>query len=374
MKWRFYTVPGDPSQPFESKAMEVAAETWDGEWWKYGGGGTAWDAMAFDPDLNLLYVGTGNGSPWNRIYRSPGGGDNLYLSSIVALNADSGELVWYYQTTPGDTWDYTATQHIMLADLQIDGQERKVLMQAPKNGFFYVIDRSSGELLSADPYTYVNWAREVNLTTGRPVENDFSRYQEANAFISPNYFGGHNWQPMAYNPDAGLVYIPSRENKALYGNNTTWEYAGSSGFMANLGWNLGTGYDPALPILDDSLAPIDPKGMLLAWDPVAKQVKWRVDHETPWNAGVLTTAGNLVFQGTAEGKLVAYDAVTGTSLWETSVGSGVIAPPVTYLLDGKQYLSLAVGWGGAYGTDKKNTEQKTGSPLNLFLISNSSLS
>ncbi len=368
MDWRFYTVPGNPSEPFESPAMEAAAETWTGEWWKYGGGGTAWDAMAFDPDLNLLYVGTGNGSPWNRIYRSPGGGDNLYLSSILALNPDDGSLVWYYQTTPGDTWDYTATQHIMLADLEINGKERKVLMQAPKNGFFYVLDRESGELISADPYTYVNWATHVDLSTGRPVENDFSRYQEVNAYISPNYYGGHNWQPMAFNPETRLVYIPSRENDFLYGSDPQWIY-NEQGFSVNLGWNLGTAVDPSKAIRSDTAAPENlPQGMLIAWDPVDKEVRWRVNHQTQWNAGVLTTAGGLVFQGTAEGQFVAYKAATGEKIWETSVGSGVIAPPVTYLVDGQQFLSLAVGWGGAGGLSEKNTEHVYPGTIYTFAI------
>ena len=168
-EWRFYTVPGDPSKPFESKALEMAVKTWSGEWWKYGGGGTAWDAMAFDPELNLLYVGTGNGSPWNRFRRSEGKGDNLFLSSILAINPDNGELAWHYQTTPGDHWDYTATQPMILADIEIDGKTRKVLMQAPKNGFFYVLDRTNGQFISAEKYTYINWATGVDPNTGRPV-------------------------------------------------------------------------------------------------------------------------------------------------------------------------------------------------------------
>lgn len=354
MDWRFYTVPGNPADPFENLALEKAAETWTGEWWKYGGGGTAWDAMAYDPDLNLLYVGTGNGSPWNRQYRSPGGGDNLYLCSILALNPDVGSLVWYYQTTPGDTWDYTATQHIILADLEIDGTTRRVLMQAPKNGFFYVLDRESGELISAEPYTYVNWATHVDAQTGKPVENDFSRYENVNAIVSPNYYGGHNWQPMAFNPVTGLVYIPSMMNSARYGTNPTWIY-GKSGFSVNTGWNTGIGYDPEKPIRYDSLAPGD-LGMLVAWDPVTNESKWSVNHSYRWNSGVLATAGGLVFQGNAEGRLVAYHAETGENLWEASVGTGVIAPPVTYLTDGKQYISIAVGWGGASGLSTKITE------------------
>lgn len=354
LDWRFYTVPGNPAKPFENPALENAAQTWNGEWWKYGGGGTAWDAMAFDPDLNLLYVGTGNGSPWNRHYRSPGGGDNLYLCSILALNPDDGSLEWYYQTTPGDTWDYTSTQHIMLADLEIDGTLRKVLMQAPKNGFFYVLDRETGALISAKPYTYVNWATHIDLASGKPVENSFSRYESVNAIISPNYYGGHNWQPMAFNPEVGLVFIPAMTNSSMYGTNPSWVY-GKTGYSSSTGWNTGIGFDPDKPIKGDSLAPSDSRGMLLAWDPVKNQTKWVVPHAYRWNSGVLATAGGLVFQGNAEGKLVAFLAGTGEKIWEASVGSGVIAPPITYLVDGKQYLTIAVGWGGASGLSNKIT-------------------
>ena len=372
LSWRFYTVPGDPAKPFESAALENAVDTWTGEWWNYGGGGTVWDAMAYDPGLNLLYVGTGNGSPWNRMHRSPGGGDNLFLSSILALNPDDGTLVWYYQTTPGDTWDYTATQHIILADMEIEGVSRKVLMQAPKNGFFYVLDRQTGELLSAKPYTYVNWASHIDMETGKPVEAEFSRYQHENAWISPNYMGGHNWQPMAYNPDTRLVYIPSRENAALYGHDKNWSYQ-EEGIFVNNDWNLGTGYDPDKSIREDVNAPEHlPQGMLIAWDPVDNEVKWRVNQAYRWNAGVLTTAGGLVFQGNAEGEFIAYHAETGKKLWEASVGSGVIAPPVTYLVDGKQYLSIAVGWGGAGGLDSKITKNVYPGIIYTYAIGGSS--
>ncbi|MGH8186406.1 MAG: PQQ-dependent dehydrogenase, methanol/ethanol family, partial [Steroidobacteraceae bacterium] len=213
MAWRFYTVPGDPSQPFEAPILEQAAKTWNGEWWKLGGGGTVWDSMAYDSELDLLYIGTGNGSPWNQQHRSPGGGDNLFISSIVALKAETGEYVWHYQSTPGETWDFTATQHIVLADLEIDGQARKVLMQAPKNGFFYVLDRTNGQLISAQPFVQVNWATTVDLKTGRPIETPEARFKDPKqAFISmPGPYGAHNWHPMSFSPKTGLVYIPAQE-------------------------------------------------------------------------------------------------------------------------------------------------------------------
>jgi len=352
-KWRFYTVPGDPSKPFESKAMEMAAKTWDGDWWKYGGGGTAWDAMAYDPGLNLLYVGTGNGSPWDWFHRSNGKGDNLFLSSIVALNPDNGELVWYYQTTPGDHWDYTATQHLLLVDLNLNGKETKVIMQAPKNGFFYVLDRTDGKLLSAEPYTYMNWATAVDKISGRPIETDFSRYKDKNIIIAPGPSGGHSWQPMAFNPVTKLVYIPVHfKNPYLYGHDLNWKYSPR-------GWNTAIANNPAVPTRQDDKEPSSANpGRLIAWDPINHKEVWKADHVASyWNGGVLTTAGNLVFQGTAEGKFIAYDAVNGTKVWEANVGSGVIASPIAYRVDGKQYISIAVGWGGVVGIWNSFTKQ-----------------
>ena len=364
LAWRFYTVPGDPSKPFESPAMERAAKTWKGEWWKIGGGGTVWDSLAYDPELDLLYVGTGNGSPWNREIRSPGGGDNLYLSSILALRPDTGELLWHYQTTPGDCWDYTATQHIILADLDIGGRTRKVLMQAPKNGFFYVLDRSTGELLSASPYVPISWAKEVDKKTGRPVEMPGVRYIDNAAFIKPGPLGGHNWQPMSFNPQTGLVYIPAQDTLFVYSPDRKFEYRPGT-------WNTGIDFS-----LFKDPVPLMP-GFLLAWDPVNQKERWRVPYTSFWNGGTLTTAGNLVFQGTADGRFVAYSADKGEKLWETSVRTGVIASPVTYELDGVQYVSIMAGWGGAFpltGGDGKGSSPAAGRLLTFVLDGKQQLS
>ena len=377
LEWRFYTVPGNPDDGFESAAMEAAAKTWTGEWWKVGGGGTAWDSFAYDPELNLLYVGVGNGSPWNQTIRSPGGGDNLYLSSIVALNPDTGEYVWHYQTTPGDTWDYTATQHMILTELNINGEVRKVIMQAPKNGFFYVLDRATGEFISAKPYIPITWASHVDPETGRPVETPNARYQAANplaalspedqiaalksmsdeqlesAFHKPSPFGGHNWHPMAYNPDTGLVYIPALDIPFAYGNEPQFHYEQGR-------WNLAV--DPLVnaPSGDKELEDkIDGmvRGYISAWDPVKQEEVWRIQHAGSWNGGMLTTAGNLIFQGTSQGNFKAYRADTGEEVWSTPAQTGVIAPPVTYTVDGEQYISVVAGWGGAFALAAATAEK-----------------
>jgi quinohemoprotein ethanol dehydrogenase len=336
LRWRFYTVPGDPAQPFESPALEAAAKTWTGEWWKVGGGGTVWDALAYDPELDLLYVGTGNGSPWSRYVRSPGGGDNLFVSSILALRPETGELVWHYQTTPGDNWDFTSTQHLLLAELELGGKTRRVLMQAPKNGFFYVLDRGTGELLSADPFVEVTWAKRVDLATGRPVEADGLDYREKMVEVKPSPFGAHNWQPMSYNPKTGLVYIPAQEVPYFFRLDKEWRHRMGA-------WNTG-----ADPTVADAFPRALVSGHLLAWDPVAKKEVWRAQYTLPWNGGTLTTAGNLVFQGTAHGTFAAYRATDGKLLFEAPAGTGVIAPPVTYELDGEQYVAVMAGWGGAF--------------------------
>lgn len=349
--WRFYTVPGDPSKPFEHPDLAKAAETWTGEWWKQGGGGTVWETIVHDPELNLVYIGTGNGTHWNRLIRSPDGGDNLYLSSIVALNADTGAYVWHYQTTPGDTWDYTATQHILLADLKIDGRERKVLMQVPKNGFFYVIDRITGEFLSGKPVDYISWATHLD-EDGRPVETPNARYEDRRAHaITPGPHGVHNWHPMSYNHKTGLVYIPVARASTFYaydpeiGHDHPEAAAGSIGGNVSLAGKLYTEV-----VLDGNpQAPYPGKnsGRLVAWDPVAQKEVWSVPHKLEYNGGLLSTANGLLMQGDGEGMFSIRDVSDGKVLWQYDLRSGANAPPVTYLVDGEQYITIAVGWGGS---------------------------
>lgn len=345
-EWRFYTVPGNPDDGFETKDMEEAAATWrGGKWWEVGGGGTAWDSMAYDPELNLLYVGTGNGAPWNRYIRSPGGGDNLFISSMVALNPDTGLKVWHFQTTPGDTWDYTAVQHMILADIEIGGEMRKVIMQAPKNGFFYVLDRTNGEFISAEAYVPVTWATHIDAETGRPVENPEAHYANEKKRIKPGPLGGHNWHPMTYHPGTGYVYIPALDLRFDYAQDSAFKHSAKD-------WNLGVDFREQAPPASaeeniDNLQNI--KGYLAAWDPVAQKEVWRVQHATAWNGGLLSTSGGLIFQGRADGQFAAYSAETGELLWESPTYIGIIAAPVSYSIDGEQYITVVAGWGGAYG-------------------------
>jgi quinohemoprotein ethanol dehydrogenase len=346
--WRFYTVPGDPSKPFENPVLSKAAKTWFGEWWKFGGGGTVWDSMAYDPDLDLLYIGVGNGGPWNQQLRSQGKGDNLFLSSIVALRPDTGNYVWHYQTTPGDTWDFTATQHIILADIMIAGEPRKVLMQAPKNGFFYVLDRTNGTLISAEKYVEVNWATGIDKSTGRPIEAAEARYAKdpSKPFLSlPGPLGAHNWQPMSFSSRTGLVYIPALVTGFPYLADTSMTQNDPQAFNTGVRFSVA-----ALPPDPKTRADIKASmsGVLLAWDPVHQRVVWQVKHPNPWNGGVLSTASNLVFQGTQSGELVAYNAVDGTKLWSRATQSAVLAPPISYSVNGEQYIAVIVGFGGSF--------------------------
>ena len=339
LAWKFYVIPGDPSKPFEDEALAAAAKTWNGQWWKYGGGGTPWDGIAYDPDANLVYVGTGNGSPWNAAHRSPGGGDNLYLASIVALNADTGKYVWHYQTTPGDSWDYNSAQPMILADLPIGGQTRKVIMQAPKNGFFYVVDRITGKLISGEPYVFTSWATGIDKQTGRPIETEAARYRYTPVRLSPSPVGAHHWPPMAFNPATGLVYYPGQETSSSFAMEEKFDFKEGQ-------WNLGIHLArrpgapaPPPPAAPDPKAP-PPGGFFLAWDPVAQKARWKIPFQP--SGGALSTAGQLIFAGTSGGKFLALDPEDGKTLWESQVLQGV-ATPITYQLDGKQYVAVMSG-------------------------------
>ena len=340
--WRFHIVPGNPADGFENAAMEMAAKTWTGEWWQFGGGGNAWHGFTYDPELDQLYIGTGNGSPWNRKIRSPGGGDNLFLCSIVALDPDTGEYLWHYQTTPGETWDYNSNMDIVLADLPIGGDTVKAMLHAPKNGFFYVLDRRTGKLLSADAFAEVTWASKVDLATGRPVEVPGARYENGSATVAPGTAGAHSWHAMSYNPGTGLVYIPTI-HRAMQMSDSAMNLADwrSPDWKADVyREGMGVRIVTTMTSREDGV-----KGSLQAWDPVKRRQVWEVPLPGYWNPGTMTTAGNLVFQGRADGAFVAYDAGTGAELWRHDLGLGISAPPVTYVANGRQYVALLVGWG-----------------------------
>lgn len=338
--WRWYTVPGDPSKPFENDAMKKAAKTWTGEWWKLGGGGNVWDSMSYDPETDLLYLGVGQGGPWVRNLRSPKDGDNLYICSIVALKASTGQYVWHYQTTPGDEWDYDAAQGMILTDLQINGKTRKVLIQAPKNGFFYVLDRKTGKFISARAYVDTTWTSGVDQKTGRPAYLPEMHYGDngKTVTVAPGPAGGHAWMSMSFNPNTKLAYIPAL--------NSTFLYQQDPNFKPEIGtysWGISFKFPAPAPGTTQATAPQPPGGFLLAWDPVTQTARWKVPG---WNGGgTMTTAGNLVFGGSNDGGFGAFSADKGEKLWETKLMAN-LANPVTYQLDGKQYVSVLAGRAG----------------------------
>jgi alcohol dehydrogenase (cytochrome c)/quinohemoprotein ethanol dehydrogenase len=343
--WRFYTVPGDPSKPFESPILAKAAQTWSGEWWKLGGGGTVWNAITYDPELDQIYIGTGNGTPWSEKFRSPKGGDNLLTCSIVALKPDTGEYVWHYQEDPADAWDFDADEDIILADLIVEGRARKVLMQAPKNGFFYVLDRTNSTPISAKPYTFVNWASGLDLKTGRPVETALARYEGADpAPIVPGPVGAHSWQPMSYSPINHLAYIPVNDAGFKYKVPERFE---AKKLAPNYGIDVVAAGLPQDPKVKKAILGTV-KGKLVAWDPVQQKAAWTLERPGPWNGGTLATAGNLVFEGTASGNFEAYRADNGEKLWSFPAQTGVMAGPVTYKASGEEYVAVLAGWGGVF--------------------------
>jgi len=337
--WRFFTVPGNPANGFENPAMEMAAKTWSGEWWKYGGGGDVWNSIAYDPAIDTVYIGVGSPYPWNHKLRSAGKGDNLFIDSIVALDGKTGAYRWHYQTVPGDTWDFDATMDIELADIEIGGTVRKVLMQAPKNGFLYVIDRETGKLISAEPYVPVTWASRIDLSTGRPVEVPGARYDQGKpASVAPSALAAHNWLPMAFSRQTGLVYIPAVEFGVDYSEPSP-DWRPATDRNTDAGANMIGG-----PLVGKA----PPKGKLVALSPVTHKEVWRVDYPTYLNGGVLATGGGLVFQGSIDGQLKAFAADTGKTVWQYDTRAPLLAPPITYRAGGKQYVSVLTGFGMAY--------------------------
>jgi mono/diheme cytochrome c family protein len=324
--------------------MEQAAKTWSGQWWTVGGGGTVWEGIVYDPSLDLLYFGTGNATAWYRDLRGKRQDDNLYAASILAVRARDGELVWHFQTVPGDNWDYDATQPLVQADLSIGGRPRKVIMQASKNGFFYVLDRQTGEFISGTPFVRgITWATGLNPKTGRPIESPTAYAGFQPVIVSPDPGGGHNWNPMAFNPATGLVYLAAKNGtNALHAPDKQWKYNPKDG-------NIGADARYEGPLLKKLMSMPPPTGELLAWDPVKQRAAWRTPYPVVEGGGVLTTAANLVFQGRADGVFAAYRATDGKQLWQFDAGTGIMAPPVTYSVDGVQYVSVMAGWGGADG-------------------------
>jgi PQQ-dependent dehydrogenase (methanol/ethanol family) len=351
--WRFYTVPGDPAKGFESSAMRKAAATWDGDWWKLGGGGSVWDGISYDPESDLLYVGTGNAEPWPQALRTKDvstGHDNLYVASIVAVHVDTGELKWHYQMVPGDEWDYDSVQQMILTDLNINGRTRKVIMQANKNGFFYVLDRVTGEFISAQPFSKVTWAKGIDQKTGRPIINTEVKYGANPVPVSPGGGGAHNWSPMSYNPQTGLVYVATRGwDTFTYATNYDFKPEGASGVgLTGLRMNTqGLKAQPPAPAVGPEPLENGQLGTLVAYDPVKQEIRWRVPVGNSRYGGTLSTASNLVFQVAPNGRLIAYSAEKGEPLLELPTGlRNGMGPPITFLVDGKQYIALMGGSGG----------------------------
>jgi len=343
--WKFYLTPGDPSKGPDGEAsdpiMDMIRKTWSGEYWKLGGGANPWDSISYDPELDLVYVGTGNGSPLSWHYRSDSKGDNLFICSIVALHGKDGTYAWHYQMVPEEDWDYTCTSSIVSADLKIDGKDRKVIMQAPKNGFFYVLDRATGELISAKTHVKVTWASGIDPKTGRAIVNP--HYGTDPQLVYPGPGGAHNWFPMAYSPRTQLAYFPSYQSAQVYAIDPNWK---PQPFRSNSGWGGYSGDALAKRMKLMEQAHKDEKAWLTAYDPVNQKIAWQVPLPRHGNGGVMVTASDLVFEGTTKQTFAAFDARNGKLLWEYPTQSAPVAGAITYELDGEQYIAINAGWGG----------------------------
>ena len=351
--WRFWTVPGDPAKGFESESLEMASQTWAGGWAE-SGGGAVWEGIRYDPVTGLVIFGTASALPLNVRMRGPG--DALFTCSVVAVDADTGAYRWHYQTVPEDAWDYDAAMPKIVTDLEFGGIKRRVVFEAGKSGFFYVLDARTGELLAADPIATVTWASHVDIESGRPVTLPGGRYYESEdpedpVRVWPSILGARSWYPMSYSPKTRLVYMPVADMPSTYS---------ASGFFGARASVLGYGPEEKVPL---------GAGRLVAWDPVQREVRWTVDYPIPNNGGVLSTAGNLVFQGTAAGAFQAYDADTGNLLWSSGkTGTTFQAAPVSYRLGGEQYVLATAGRGGALGmvTSLRSQAPDARGPARLF--------
>lgn len=361
--WRFWTAPGNPAAGFENPLLAKAAKTWSGEWWKQGGGGAVWDSIVYDPELKRVYFGTGNGSPWPLKLRSEGKGDNLFLASIIALNADTGAYLWHYQMVPGESWDFDVTQPLILADLTLHGHRRKVIMQAPKQGFFYVIDRLNGKVISAAKFVDHNtWADHIDLKSGRPVLLPNANYDNEPRLITPNAVAAHSWQPMSYNPLTGLVYFPVLRN--LYAYEIEEDYQPHKFRMS---WGTNAAASPKNAAIRQQAAAQKIDGYLLAWDPVRQKEAWRVTYDKGGNGGTLTTAGNLVVEGTSDQNLVIYRASDGKKLWERAVQTVPMAGPISYSVAGEQYIAVEAG-GASFGQARGNPNARSDARVLSFKL------
>lgn len=360
--WRFYTVPGDPAQGFENAAMERASKTFGKDYWKSTGGGSVVDGITYDPVLNLVYFGTTSITPNAPPDRGEGHGDELFGASVIAVNADTGEYVWHYQQTPVNGWNYDSFEPIVIAELPFGGKKRRVLLQAPKNGYFYALDARTGELLAADQYgVRVNWSSSVDTSTGRPVVTPSAQYWlTGRAVVYPGVFGAHSLYPMAFSPLTGLVYISGWDNGMI----VTYERRKPDEKTGIFELSSGNTFFDALALDDEAKAP------LIAWDPVKREIRWKLDEMPPMGGGTLATAGNLVFYGKGDGLLRAFAADTGTELWSVEVPGAVRSTPITVEVDGEQVVLLSVGSdGGGAGLTMGNlaaTEKTRQAPARLL--------